>query len=209
MDLGTLSALQKKLPPDCPLRLIPFLNDPLAFMGEEKLGEKAAKLKECLKEAGAAPDILEGVDASYSLIKQAEAQLAKALSLLGNVFSGYECAGRGSLLQTSPVEMRNTLWLEAFRQLGEFEFTLQAHVSLALTPEWAQLLILSKERKTEMADALKFFDGKGWAYKELQGPGNYVYLLDMAEPSSMSIEELLKKAREVAAELEKKFSAAS
>lgn len=207
MDFAALINLQKKLPPECPLRVIPFLNDPLAFMGEQELEKKAGKLKECLKDAGAEEEILKGVDSSLSLIQEAEKQLAKANGLVNKAFPGYECAGRGSLFQTSPSEMRNTLWLEAFRQLGEFELTFQAHVSLDLKPEWAQVMVLSKSRKEEMAEALKFFDGKGWSFKELPVVTNHVYVLEKSLPSTL--EELLKSARDVTKELEKKFSAAS
>jgi len=209
VDFATLVMLQKKIPLECPIRLIPFLNDPLAFMGEPELDEKQARLKACLKDIGAGEDVLAATDASLKLIRQAEKQLEQALSALNRFFSGYECAGRGSLFQTSPTEMKNTLWLEAFRQLGEYELTLQAHVSLDLKPEWAQLLVLSKERKEEMAQAMKFFDKHGWDFKELPGPGNHVYILEKAEPAQSTLEELLKSAREAAADLEKKFSAAS
>ncbi len=207
MDFAALILLQKKLPPDCPLRVIPFLNDPLAFIGEEELEKKAAKLKECLAAAGAGGEILKGVDSSLSLIRQAEKQLAKANELLGKAFPGYECAARGSLFQASPSEMTNTLWLEAFRQLGEFELTFQAHVSLHLKPEWAQVMALSKARKAEMAEALKSFDGKGWSFKEVPVVTNHVYMIEKTMP--VTLEELLNSAREVTKELEKKFSAAS
>jgi len=209
IDLGKLIELQKRLPPECPVRITPFLNDPLAFIGEEKLDEKAAKLRECLTQVGAPEEILAAVSASLSLIHQAEKQLASAISMLEIFFPGYECDGRGSLLQVSSTEMRNTLWLEAFRQLGEYEFTVQMHVSLALAPEWAQILVLSKERKPEMAEALQFFDGKGWSFKEVEGPGNHVYLLEKVLADSTDLEQLLKSGREVADALEKKFSAAS
>ena len=208
VDFAALIVLQRKLPPDCPLRVIPFLNDPLAFIGEKELEKKAAKLKECLAAAGAGEEILKGVDSSLSLIRQAEKQLAKANDLLGKAFPGYECACRGSLFQTSPSEMKNTLWLEAFRQLGEFELTFQAHVSLDLKPEWAQVMVLSKARKPEMAEALKFFDGKGWSFKEVPVVTNHVYVLENASPA-LSLPDLLQSAREVTKALEKKFSAAS
>ena len=76
VDFGDLIRLQKRMPPECPIRLTPFINDPLAFIGEKDLDRKAVELKSAVSSSCAGDpalaDVLKKIDENRGDMSQAE-----------------------------------------------------------------------------------------------------------------------------------------
>jgi len=207
MDFGALIRLQKKLPPDCPIRLTPFINDPLAFIGEKDLDREAQELKSALStkcaDDPALAEALKKIDENLVFIHRAEAAVAKLKLDAEKVFPGFECGARGALYQTER-DISNTLWAEAFKMIGGAEVTFQMHVLFDGNTTWAQVLVLAKGPDAVLKKAVKHACVGDWEFKEMKGPENQAYVAEKKIALCEKAVDTMKAGMAVIAEIEKR-----
>jgi len=183
IQFGDLIRLQKRLPANCPLRLAPFINDPLAFAGEKNLDADAGALKGLLEHSCAGdpvlPAVLEGIAESLCVIRKAEAALEKLRSEAGEIFAGYDVTATGSLYQ-SDTDISHTLWLEAFKEHDGMELVFQLHSTLELKATWSQVVVFLKNGAdaAHMRTRMQALPAAGWSFSEQNGPELHALLLE-------------------------------
>ena len=194
VSFGDLIRLQKSLPRECPIRLIPFVNDPLAFVGEEGLDEKVETLKgmvqRCSGEDASTREVINKINENLGLIHEAEIRLSELKKEAEGIFEGYECTANSALYQTEK-DISNTLWVEAFKQIDGIELVFQLHTSLDLKVVWARVSVLVGKPNETVVKLLKIHDGKGWRYSELTGPENRCYLLEKIIGTRDTVKEVM------------------
>ncbi|MDD5317547.1 MAG: hypothetical protein PHF51_02320 [Candidatus ainarchaeum sp.] len=209
MQFNDLVRLQKQMPRECPVRLIPFINDPLAFVGEKNVGEDAAFLKLCLKNrAGADPalkEALEGIDESVAAIRKAEGALKEVEGRGREAFAGFDCSARSSLCQTD-AGIEKTLCFDAFKEAGGAEISFQAHFTPGLKTVSARVVALPKGSGRQLGKAMKRFESAGWRL-EAAGPGSQGLALERKVSGNEALAETLIEGKRMLSGLEKKLSA--
>ena len=209
LQFGDLIRMQKRLPADCTIRLTPFINDPLAFIGEKNLDKDVGKLKAALSGTSkgdiSLSDALKKIDENLVFIRRAEAEVALLKKKAEKAFPGFECDARGALYQTEK-NISNTLSVEAFKMAGTAELTFQMHALLDGKSTWAQVLVLSKGADNALKKAVKHACTGDWQFKEMKGPENQAYMAEKKICPGECAEETMKSGMAVVAEIEKRIA---
>ena len=212
MNFNDIIRMQKKLPVDCPLRLAPILNDPLAFIGEANLAADAKKLKALLSETSKGdPALLQTIakiDQNLILIKDAENALKQLEVEVNQIFDSFECTATGSLFQDDK-SIANVLRVEAFKPINEIEILFQTHCEIGRKTVWAHtvaIVPISHSQEELLKKEMKKFDLVGWNFKELpSAEGKRAFALEKRISPGEDVKQTLEDGRKLIKEIEKKL----